>query len=152
MNKPLGQVMSKRVKALRVDNTLEEAGRFLIQHSISSAPVVGDDRRVAGLVSKTDLVRHYILGTQEIGSDIDVLEVGPHGVTMELAARAGGPGTRVAEIMTPMAFGLGPDMSTSDAVRLVVDGRLHRVLVMHGEHVIGVVSTLDLIKALSQAA
>lgn len=55
----------------------------------------------------------------------------------------------VEEVMTRKLWVLGPDEEIGRAVRLMADAAVHRVIVMDGERLAGVVSTMDIARAVA---
>ncbi len=53
----VGQVMTSEVVQARPDTSFEELARMLIVHRIGGLPVVDDDDKVMGVVSRKDLAR-----------------------------------------------------------------------------------------------
>lgn len=51
------EVMTAPAVTLRADDTVRYAAQLLLQHRISSAPVVDDEGLLVGVVSEADLVR-----------------------------------------------------------------------------------------------
>jgi len=54
----------------------------------------------------------------------------------------------VRDIMTPTAYTVPHATSIRELARTMVTGRIHRLVVTHGERVVGIVTTLDLLKTL----
>ena len=55
----------------------------------------------------------------------------------------------VAEAMTPSVWSLGSDTAIRDAARLMLDNRIHRVLVVDDGILIGIVSASDIVRAVA---
>ena len=49
------EIMTSKVITVRPDTSVEEAAKVLVDNRISAAPVVGDDERVVGILSESDL-------------------------------------------------------------------------------------------------
>lgn len=149
MAKNIADVMTKRVLVVPPTLGLKDAARFLLQHSISSAPVVDEDGRVLGMLSKTDLVRHGVLGHGEVYQRPKDVTVGSREVTLVYAVpHKPGPledDVPVSQAMMPLSFSVKPDQSASAGARMMVDGRLHRLMVTEGDQLVGLVSSLDLL-------
>jgi CBS domain-containing protein len=58
----------------------------------------------------------------------------------------------VAEVMTRRIVSIEPEASVEDAARLMVDREIHRLLVMEGRELLGVVSTMDIVRAVAEGA
>jgi CBS domain-containing protein len=53
----------------------------------------------------------------------------------------------VRELMTPAIFTVAEDDPISEVARTLVDGHIHRVLVTRGHEAVGIISSLDLLRA-----
>jgi CBS domain-containing protein len=124
---------------------LRAGAEFLARHS--AVPVVDTDRRVVGVLSRTDLAR--ALADHRPGA----------APTLELERRLddqGGstldyqpPGKRIGDVMTPNVVTITPDTMAVDVVRTLADKRIGRVFVVDSEHhLLGVISTTDIIMRL----
>lgn len=58
----------------------------------------------------------------------------------------------VSEVMSRKLVALPPDAPVSAAARRMVDDHIHRVLVMDGDKLVGVVSTMDIVRSVANAA
>jgi CBS-domain-containing membrane protein len=121
---PLTAIMSGAVICVRPDLGAEALSFLLTQERISGAPVVDDDGRPIGVVSKSDLV--------------------------ELALGAIEDAT-VADIMMPVAFTLAEGASVSQAAAIMAYEDVHRIPVVSSDGVvIGLVSSLDIVRWLAR--
>jgi len=50
--------------------------------------------------------------------------------------------------MTPAVYTVPDSASVSEIAKTMITGRLHRLLVIRGNQVVGIITTLDLIKLL----
>jgi len=123
-------VMQKGVMTVNPELPIESFEEFLDTEEISGAPVQDEMGNIIGVVSKTDLVR--ALSRREEGGE-DPL---------------GGELT-VEDIMTPDVVTVSPDDDVKAVARIMVEGRLHRVLVADSEGVRGIVTSFDLLKLLA---
>ncbi len=55
----------------------------------------------------------------------------------------------IAEVMSRGLVALGPDASVREAARMMVDKGVHRLLVMRDRDLLGVVSTMDVVRAVA---
>jgi CBS domain-containing protein len=148
-------VMNARILTVSEEMSVQELATFLIDHEISGAPVEDADGRLVGLVSTTDLARN----TAEVGS---VEDSGEHpffhswagaGLDADDLAELHieEEGLTVREIMTPTVFAVAADAPVSHVARSMLDGHLHRLLVIDSERVVGIVSTSDLLRLLAES-
>jgi CBS domain-containing protein len=54
----------------------------------------------------------------------------------------------VKDIMTPMIFELEEDATVEEAADMMLKGRIHRVFVTRDKKLIGVVTTMDMLKVI----
>jgi CBS domain-containing protein len=145
--------MQREVLAAEADWSLEELADFLVNNSISGAPVVAEQDELIGVVSLTDIVRQNRM--QEHGSGMDTHDV----YLFELDRQMGRDELRelhvqyetpvmVRDIMTPMIFSVGEDTSVQEVAETMVKGRIHRVFVTRDNRLTGIVTALDMMKVI----
>lgn len=138
-------VMSKKVVAVESWLFLQEVAKIFEDKVISGAPVVNEAGAILGVVSQTDLVR--------------ARRDEPGGVPLfhrELddSARAFGfhleelDKTRVVDIMTPGAITLDLETPVEAVAKVMIESRVHRILITKGDKLAGIVTTMDLMRAL----
>jgi CBS domain-containing protein len=54
----------------------------------------------------------------------------------------------VKDIMTPMLFKVDENTTIQEVADAMIGGRVHRLLVTHGGKVIGIVTTMDMLKVI----
>jgi CBS domain-containing protein len=114
---PVSRIMSLNVQCVTEDVSLSALASCLLDGGYSGAPVIDEEGKPVGVVSKTDLLRH--------------------GVT---------PKGRVKDIMTPMSFTLHEDQSVSKASALMAYEGIHRLPIVDAAgKVVGLLSSLDIL-------
>jgi len=114
---PVSRIMSLNVHCVTEEVTLSALAGSLLEGGISGAPVVDEQGKPVGVVSKTDLLRHGVI-----------------------------PDARVKSIMTPMSFTLHEEQSVSKAAALMAYEGIHRLPVVDDEGtVVGLLSSLDIL-------
>src|SRR3990172_5348498 len=73
-NPPVEKVMPRKVVTATIDDSLEDAIVLLHDFRVNSLPVVDDKGRVAGIITRTDILQAFIeaLGVGEISSRLEV--------------------------------------------------------------------------------
>lgn len=163
-------VMQRDVVTVTPDTSVLELLRLLVANQISGVPVVSEDGEILGVVSTTDVIR---LGAREAEVESgnvtwEPLALPPEEVDEEDAAAfflvegnrafptedqtrsmAQGifDGFAVSDIMTPAAFTVGPGDEIHATAKFLLKGRIHRALVVEEDHLKGIVTTFDLLKA-----
>ena len=114
----LKEVMTEGVVAIKEDETLGEARELMESLAIHALPVTDRFGVLVGIVSSEDLIRG-------------------HEATLP-----------VSRVMTSPVHTLPPDADTGVAVELMRRHRHHHLVVLDGQNVVGMVSSLDLLALL----
>lgn len=125
----VSEIMHEGIVEVSPELGLREFEELLTVEDISGAPVTGGDGKLLGIASKTDIVR--ILSEEASTND-------------ELFGSA----LTVEDIMTREVVTVSPDEDVKSIARHMIDGQLHRVLVMRDSEVVGIVTAFDLLKLL----
>lgn len=144
-------VMIHPVLAVREAWTVRELASYFIEKSISGAPVLDDSGRLTGVVSLSDIVDQVTRDREPAPPSARGWEgrYNPEdlrGLAIEDEGRV------VADIMTPTFFTVPEDTPLPDIARTMVAGRIHRLLVTSLGRVVGIVTTLDVLRELADAA
>jgi len=65
-----GDVMTTRPVTVRPDTTVAEAARLMDRHHASCLPVIGEDGKLAGTVSRRDLLRVFLRSDSDIRAEV----------------------------------------------------------------------------------
>jgi CBS domain-containing protein len=163
-------VMQEAVVTVTPETTVQELLKVLVRNQISGVPVVTENGEIVGVVSTTDVVRLGARGAELGGKGLtwEPLAVPGEDYDEESAAAffmvsedwqypseeqadSLSPGVfegfAVADIMTPAAFTVGPKERVTEVAKFLLQGRIHRALVVEEERLKGIVTTFDLLKA-----
>lgn len=123
-------VMTHAPVTVSTDQPLATADRLIREHGVSGLPVVERDGRLAGVVSRTDLLE--LAGNDPVGAW--------HGRAVRTA-------------MTAPPITIPPDATLPEAAARMEEHHVHRLVVVDGEdgRPIGIVSTTDLVRAMAEA-
>ena len=144
----VGELMNPDVVSLRPDMTVPEAQELLARRSISGAPVVDARGRVLGVVSQNDLVRtaaHPDTAAKSGQFFTSVEEYQDLGLTPVMPSSL-----RVADVMSRRVFHVGRDASAAVAANIMRERRIHRLLVTEKGVLVGVVTSLDLLRVVEE--
>ena len=137
-------VMSTEIKSILHSDSVSTFLAELEKHEISGMPVMDADGRVLGVATMTDVgkvLRDPPLLTEEARDFYSEVEEGADR-TLELA--------KVADIMTEHIVMIVPGADMTELTALMANDGIHRVFVMDGEQIVGVVTSLDLVKAFGE--
>jgi CBS domain-containing protein len=136
----LRDIMTRKVVSAAPDLTVRDAMELLSERHVSGAPVV-DGGKVVGIVSATDLL--------DLLADLN--DTTP---SLTFRRRKGRTtpleDVTVDEVMTRKVHSLPPDCLVDEAAVLMGEKQIHRVLVMQGDVLLGIVSTSDVAKAVAE--
>ena len=143
-------VMKSKVMMAESEWSVSRLAEFFMENCISGAPVQSSTGKPIGVVSLTDIVHHdtqpekdrdwphdYYLNTQErqyARKEANCFQI----ETESLVS--------VRDIMTPVIFQVSEDTPVQKVAETMLKNRIHRVIVLSGEEVVGIISTPDLLK------
>jgi CBS domain-containing protein len=149
--------MQQEVLAVDADWPLDKLAGFLVDNSISGAPVTDEKGELVGVVSLTDLVRHNNMTEKNTGldstHDVYLYELERHMSHEEMRVfhtQYESP-VQVREIMTPMIFRVSEDDSVQSVADTMLKGRIHRVFVTRDNMLTGIVTSLDMLQVIRNA-
>lgn len=114
----ISEIMQRRVVCVTPELDLDGVMAVLLEHQIGGAPVIDREGNPIGVVSKTDVIRACS--------------------EREAMLTAG-------DIMTPIAVVLPHSSSIARASALMAFEGVHRIVVMDGDAVVGILSALDVL-------
>ena len=139
-------IMNTDVISVRDDMTVQELATFLTEREILGAPVIDSQGEVVGVVSCTDIAQSAVRGNtakvdffgQGWEDPMDPKEIQDLPVENESLP--------VREIMTPTVYTVPENTPLSDIAKAMVAGRIHRLLITRGSQLVGIITTLDMLK------
>lgn len=145
-------VMTTEVVKVPADLTVAELADVFMENEISGAPVVDEEGALVGVVSVFDVARQTSgetgVVTEQANPEFYVRGWEEQYTVDEFRRLRVQEGhLTVRDVMTPAAFTVEEDDPISDVARTLVDGHIHRVLVTRGHEVVGIISSLDLLRA-----
>ncbi|MBS1118188.1 MAG: hypothetical protein H6Q90_416 [Deltaproteobacteria bacterium] len=128
---PVTAYMTHSLETAQLGTSIDQIARVMHERGISGVPIVDGDGKLAGVVTRTDLIK---LGLLQAG-------LRPHDRTMPLPAR------RASEVMTREPFEVSSTTSLRRAARMMIDHEIHRVFVTDAGSLVGILCTIDLAMA-----
>ena len=135
------------------DLSVTELEELLSREGISGVPVVADAELV-GVVSRTDIVRALAQATDSAEATLAYYQE-IAGAALDTGAIARMAGERAAamqvkDIMTTELIAVPGDRPVREIARDLLARGMHRVLVTEGRSLIGLVTTVDLVRAIAE--
>lgn len=132
------ELMTKEVKVVGMDTSVEQMMKLFSKHGITGAPVIDEDKKLKGVVSLSDLFR-----TEKVGESHEFyLNPSWSFVPHEQAAQTT---AKVSDIMTKLVISVEADEDIERACDLMTDLGIHRLVVTRQGHVVGMISSADLV-------
>ena len=150
-----GDIMNPEVIVLREDMTVEEAAQILIDNSISGAPVLNERDVVVGVLSFADIAQHCAERGNLVptSTGTDLYAQGWEG-QLEAEEMSGfqveNATAQIEDVMTPTVYTVPEETPVRDMARTMIAGRVHRLFVTASEKLVGIVTTLDLLRLFAE--
>jgi CBS domain-containing protein len=119
-------VMINDVVVVTESTPLKEVAKIFAERKITGAPVIDADGELVGVISETDIIRK----STSIG--------------------AWSPST-AGQIMTKPPVAVAPETTLQRVCELMFNRRIHRVVVADGPHIKGIITTMDILRAIATA-
>ena len=140
----VADVMTRDIFAVAPDTSLETAARMLTQRRITGAPVVSTEGLAVGVVTLSDLTDPDRDGSEREGYSM-FYRVADGWATEVGDLHDPQPG-RVEDVMTPSPLCTEESASLEDAARRMLAFGVHRLLVTKDGALVGIVTSIDLLR------
>lgn len=142
-------VMQRELVVVHASDALREVERVLIDAQVSAVPVLDDDEHLLGIVSMRDVVSRYA-DDHELPPDADPDAFDDEiDETEQVAFQRLDDEPCAGDVMATDLVTVGPNAMLPDVAARMVDHRVHRVLVVDRQRLVGLISTMDLLAALA---
>jgi CBS domain-containing protein len=115
--------------------TLADAEALFERHDFNGLPVVGDDGRLAGLLTKLDLLRAFVFTPDSVVPHYDEIMRRP-----------------VESVMTHEPRTVAPDTPLTRVLEELVETNWKSLPVVEGDRLVGMIAREDILRALRRAA
>ncbi len=148
-------IMTSPVVTVRNNMSIEEVADLFSDRMITGAPVVDENGRPVGVITLSDLVRNEPrrenIISDKIASDFVLKAWEAQFSTEELTGYhiEESETLLVHDIMTPFIYRVQEDTPVKELAKIMISGRIHRLFVSVEDEIFGVVSALDILKAVA---
>jgi CBS domain-containing protein len=136
--------MTRNVLTVGRETSVADAIRVMLDKNVSGLPVL-DNGKIVGIVTEGDLLRRSETGTAKHRPRWLEILMGPGRMAGEYVRTHG---RKVEAIMTSDLVSVAGDTPLDEVVGLMERRRIKRVPVIEGDVLVGIVSRLDLLRAL----
>lgn len=120
-------IMTPAVVTIHRDKLISEVEGLFVDQKISGAPLVDDDGKLTGFISKSDVNRFDFTGGDPYS-------------------------TKAWEIAHPKVITVEVSASIEEAARRMLDEEVHRLVVTDAKKMVGMLSALDFVKLVADGA
>lgn len=138
-------IMTREVRAVRPDTSLQDIARLLVDRHISALPVTDREDRIIGIVSESDLLRRGEVGTEKHRSRWLEIFVDPDRLAREYVKTHG---IKAMDLMTTHVHCVTENASLAEIADLMDSQHVKRVPVVRDGKLIGIISRADLVRAI----
>ncbi|WP_164880802.1 CBS domain-containing protein [Aestuariirhabdus litorea] len=147
------QLMTPDVLSVSAHWGVAELASFFSEYKLSGAPVLSQDGELVGVVSTTDILRYsnnpqyksevvrkrsfYNEQGAKLASEVEELEFCRE--------------RQVSDIMTPMIISIEADATVQEITEVMASNNIHRIFVTDENQVVGIVSSMDIVRLVYQA-
>jgi CBS domain-containing protein len=147
-------LMTADIVSVAEDATVRELVELLLEHEISGVPVVNARGKITGVVSLRDIAaasdQREAIAPEVSNPDFYVHEwedkINPDELRQLHVEEEG---LLVRDIMTTRVYTVPADAPIAEVARTMVEGHVHRLLVSERDKLVGIVSTLDVLRAIA---
>ena len=139
-------IMSTKIVTVSPSTTVREIAALMVEKHVSGLPVLNDNGTLVGIVSEGDLLRRPEIGTQKHRRRWASFFTGVDEQAREFTKSHG---LRAGDVMTEQVVHVGEATPLSEVVGLMEKHNIKRLPVLAGAKLIGIVSRVDLLRALA---
>ena len=121
MSQPISSFMERQVWSVGMDDTVAEVESLFARQGLSWAPVLESSCTIVGAISASDLLRFHALGQDPTA-------------------------VRAWQLCSYKPISVSPDTPVSEVARLMIERKIHHVVVTDSDGIAGVVSSLDFVR------
>jgi len=150
-------VMTQDVIELAPNMSLTELDRLLVAAGVSGGPVV-EDGSVVGVVSRTDVIR-ALYEEQQAAAHVSGFYSSPYPMPIPALEHLAQDTRRIAdqmtvirvdEIMSRDVQSVRPSDDVVAVAKMMAEKGFHRVPVLEGSTLVGIVTTMDLVRVMGK--
>ena len=151
-------IMTENVICINPEMTIYELDTVFIKYKINGTPVVDESGALVGVVSKSDIISYDLKKGMHASSISDINDyyrstgIEPQQMKDDFKTTDTSNliDTKVQDIMSTNVISANSDTSIHDLANTMWDKKIHRVVIIEGNRVVGMVNTLDILKVVGK--
>ncbi len=148
-------IMTKDVICVNPEMRIDELDKIFVKHKITGAPVVDENENLVGVVSQSNIVNYDLKKGMHASSisdyyrstGIESQQMTEDSIEVDTSSMAD---TEVKDIMVANVITANSEDSIHDIANTMCDKKIHRLVIVEGNKVVGMVSTLDILKVVGK--
>ncbi|SCY50070.1 CBS domain-containing protein [Alkaliphilus peptidifermentans] len=141
------EIMTKDVVVTKMDNTVEEVVKILVENNISGLPVVNEENKVVGIITEGDLI--YRSKKLQLPSYFTILDSyifleSTNNLKEQIKKMVG---YKVEDVMTKDVITAEEDDNIEDVATLMANNKINRIPIVRNGILVGIISRRDIIRA-----
>ncbi|MCC7264449.1 MAG: CBS domain-containing protein [Candidatus Latescibacteria bacterium] len=144
-------IMQREVISVQEELSIADLVELLYDHRISGVPVVDAGGALVGVISATDvLLGDMVLGQAPVTETDYHTHVDIHPDNWEVMRIEPEDDRRVRDLMSTGVITARPDTPVDELAGIMYTNRIHRLIVLEGELLAGIVTTIDILRAVME--
>ena len=148
-------IMTKDVICVKPETKINELDKIFVKHKINGAPVVDENEKLVGVVSQSNIVNYDLKKGMHASSisdyyrstGIESQQMTEDAIEVDTSSMAD---TEVKDIMEANVITANSNDSIHDIANTMCDKKIHRLVIVEDNKVVGMVSTLDILKVVGK--
>jgi CBS domain-containing protein len=138
-------IMNTDITTISADSSIHQAIDLMVAKNISGLPVIDNDGNVCGLLTEGDLLRRIEFGGGRSAGKPDETSL------VDLDDYIRSRSWRVSDVMSASVISVTPDTPVAAIAEAMFRHKIKRVPVVSDKRLLGIVSRIDLLKAIVAA-
>lgn len=140
------KIMTRQLVTVKAEATIEEISKILVANRVSGVPVVDSENRVIGMVTESDIIFKEIQHEPTFVEKLEDLVLLKEDMRSKRTHKAG---NTAKDIMTFPAITAHENETIREVVDVITKKKIKRIVIVDDEnHPVGIVSKMDILKAL----
>ena len=138
-------IMTRDVITVETSLKVNELVDLFVEHKISSVPVVDGKGKLVGIVTKTDIIGHCMDMDLDLTVTLGLKDIMDSHPGLENLSVTSETQLKAEDIMTPNPVTARESTPVEKLAEIMLDKRVHRLIITKGKKLTGIVSTFDII-------